>query len=272
MVHKAAVRLACIALCGLVWAGCKKDEGELTADWNKHVEDAQKYGAKYPGFKAALDARTAEAQKIMEEAKGIKEADARAAKMAEANSSMTAIMPAFTDFEGAQKKLKEARDGHANMPPQLAKLGEATKQADAKATQMVADAKPANVGEAKGALEAATAVLNEAVALYGVADGFVKVNDELKTLMNDKDILKLPAGEVMPLMDGAKKAIADSQAAVDSADPANMSVVKTKVGDGQKILQASVDTLKKAKPAAPAAPATPPPSTPPSTPPPPATK
>jgi hypothetical protein len=35
-----------VAAFAFVVSGCKKDEAELTADWNKHVDEIQKYSAK----------------------------------------------------------------------------------------------------------------------------------------------------------------------------------------------------------------------------------
>ncbi len=242
-------RLACIALSTLLVAACKKDEAELTADWNRHIEDVQKYAAKYPGFKAALDARLAEAQKTFDQAKTSSDPGARTAKIAEANANLTALVPSFEAYETAHNSLKTAIDKHASLPPALAKLGESAKGADTKATQMIADAKPGNIGEAKATLESATTLSKDANEVFSSADGYLKASDELKALTADKDILKLPAGQVVPLLDAAKQAQAESAAMIAAADPASPGVIKTKVGEATRTLDKASAALKKAKPA-----------------------
>lgn len=228
---------------------CKKDEAELTADWMKHVEQVQKYSAKYPAFKAVFDQRQADAQKIFDEAKGLGDANARTAKITEANNTLNSLFPTFDAYEAAAKELKTATDKHATMPAALAKVSETAKAADAKASGAVAGAKATNVGEAKVAVEGATALLKDATAIFAGADAWVKASDEMKELLADKDLLNLPAAKVNPLMDAGKAAVAASAKTLETLDTANPGDVKAKLADATATLTKAIEPMKAAKPA-----------------------
>src|SRR5215470_1338519 len=84
--------------------GCKQTvEGETKA-WESNVAQIKELAAQYPGFKPALDARLAAAQKIHDAADGLGDEE-KIAKLSEANS---AIRKDFvTDLAGLDAKMKK---------------------------------------------------------------------------------------------------------------------------------------------------------------------
>lgn len=91
----------------LLLGGCSKSvEGE-SKKWAANATKVGELGAMYPGFKAAIEARKAAAQKIYEAAEGLDE-KAKIEKLSEANRT---LMGGFIDdLDDLDEKIKELRE------------------------------------------------------------------------------------------------------------------------------------------------------------------
>ncbi len=267
------IKPVAVAAVLLLIGGCKKDDVALTADWNHNVDEVQKYSAKFAAFKPALDARLAEATKTFEESKTAS-GEEKSKKLQEASSRLKDVFAPFDAYEAAVKGLKAESEKASKLPPSLAKLGQMARVVEEKTMLAVRDAKPTNIGEGKAILEEATTLLKDATGAFAAADGYAKADAELTALLTDKEVLNLPAGTVMPLLDAAKQAQATSARTVSIANPTTPSDVKLKITQATEGLVKAMEPIKKLKPAPKAAPAaatkpgTPPAGTKPGTPPP----
>ncbi|HET6583626.1 MAG TPA: hypothetical protein VFG69_09265, partial [Nannocystaceae bacterium] len=125
----------------LLAGGCKQTvEGETQA-WETNVAKVKELAAQYPGFKPALDARLAAAQKIHDEAASLGD-EAKIAKLAAANTELRKDF--VGDLDGIDDKIKKLREKRAEA---AAKAGDESSRLAAK---VAAD-------DAQGALDRAEA-------------------------------------------------------------------------------------------------------------------
>ncbi len=149
-----------------VLGGCKPSvEGETRA-WDQNKLTLQEWSGRFPNFRPAIDGRVAEAQADFDAAKGIGDADARAAKMREANDKLYALTSAFQEID---RKLKEYDTLKAD--PNLLRLPgtilmPAMQMSDGLLRQARGrmEGQVANAGEALGRLRDASAGVTRAMA------------------------------------------------------------------------------------------------------------
>jgi hypothetical protein len=159
--------------------------------------------AQYPGFKPALDARLAAAQKIHDAAEGLGD-DEKIAKLSEANSAIRRDFVAdLAGLDAKMKKLREARaEAAAKAGDESSRLGAKVAAEDAKGALDRAEA-----ALAKGASEeaGAAAVLKKIAADLDAAQSAVdKVVGADKQKKNDAEA------------DAKAKAEADAKAKADA--------------------------------------------------------
>ncbi|HWB73700.1 MAG TPA: zinc finger Ran-binding domain-containing protein [Nannocystaceae bacterium] len=207
MANVSRIVMACVAALLLFVSGCKKSvEGE-TAAWDSNVAQVKELAAQYPGFKGALDARLAAAQKIRDAADGLGD-EQKIAKLSEAN---TAIRKDFvSDLAGLDEKMKKLREARAEA---AAKAGDESSRLGAKVA--AEDAKGAldraDAALAKGASDEASAaavvkkIASDIDAAQSAVDKVVKADKEKK---DDK------ASDEKAKADADAKAKADAEAKV----------------------------------------------------------
>jgi hypothetical protein len=236
-------------------AACTKNEAEQTADWNKNVETAQKYGAKYSAFKSVLEKRTTEAQASFDTAKQVADKEARAEAMGAANKMLTELLGEFSSYESASKSLSDSLAKHSSLPSGLEAVANSAKEAQKTAERNMGGFEPSNVGAAKLKIEDAITTLKEATDALASTDGYVTAEKQLSELMADKEILALPAGKVNPTLEAAKTAQRNAGYALTEAGGAPPAMAKAAVLKATKILTEATGPLKALKPAPAAAPA-----------------
>ncbi len=158
MANVGRILIAWAAVLVLLVGGCKQSvEGETQA-WERNVAQVKELAAQYPGFKPALDARLAAAQKIHDAAEGLGD-EAKIAKLSEAN---TTIRKDFVgDLAGLDDKMKKLRESRAEA---AAKAGDESSRLGAKVA----------AEDAKGALDRAEATLAKGAADEAAAAAVVK--------------------------------------------------------------------------------------------------
>lgn len=243
-----------IAVCAFLAVACTKNEAEQTADWNKNVDTAQKYAAKYPAFKSVLDKRTAEAQASFDAAKKVADKEARAEAMGAANKMLSEPLQDFASYESALKALNDTLAKHASLPESLEAVTNSAKEAQKAAERNMGGFEPSNVGAAKQKIEDATVMLKEATDAVASTDGYLEAEKQLNALMVDKELLQLPAAKVNPSLEAAKTAQRNAGYALTEAGGAPPVSAKAAVVKATKILSEATAPLKALKPA-PAAPA-----------------
>ncbi len=173
----------------LLVSGCKKSvEGE-TAAWDSNLAQAKELAAQYPGFKPAIEARIAAAQKLRDEADGLGE-EAKIAKLSEANSTLRKDF--VSDLAGLDDKLKKLREKRAEA---AAKAGDESSRLGAKVA----------AEDAKGALDRAEATLAKGASDEAAAAAV------LKKVVADIDAAQSAVDKVMAA-DKEKKDGADADA------------------------------------------------------------
>lgn len=246
--------LSIIVACVVLAAACTKNEAEQTADWNKNVDSAQKYAAKFPAFKSVLEKRTAEAQKSFDAAKAVADKEARAEAMGTANKMLSELLQELATYEAASKALTETLAKHASLPESLQPVTNSAKEAQLAAERNMGGFEPSNVGAAKQKIEDATVMLKEASDAVASVDGYLEAEKQLNQLMGDKELLQLPAAKVNPALEAAKTAQRNSGYALTEAGGAPPPQAKAAVLKATKLLSEASVALKALKPA-PAAPA-----------------
>lgn len=232
--------------------GCKKTtEGETKA-WHANQVEIERLQAKYPSFKSALD-------NLLTAAKADFDAAGKdAEKMAAANDRVAEAKGLFASYEKQSEKLKALVADTAwfdtvpaGLPP---KLNDTARDAEKAAGEALA-ATPANIGEAKVKVEAATKAVSSAVTLLeGLKVPVVEYNkesDRVRKLLEDSFFGTLPAATVNPALDAAKaaqKSAFDNLAAI-----VNTEETKAKIEAETKSLSAAAAKLEALKPAPPAA-------------------
>lgn len=182
----------------LAASACSKSvEGE-TQRWSTGTSRVAELSAQYPGFRGAIEARKAAAQKIHEAAAGL-EGDAKIEKLAEANKAlMGGFVDDLDDLDDKMKRLRESR------------VEAASKASDASSRLGASVA----AEDAQRALERAEAALRA-----GAADeaGAAAV---LKKVMGDLDTAQEAVDKVVAA-DRSKKADADAAKRADEAKTAD---------------------------------------------------
>lgn len=69
-------------------SGCSPTTEGETKSWERHNKNAQEYATKWPGFKTVIEGEITGAKKVWDEAAGISDKEAKAAKMKEANEQL----------------------------------------------------------------------------------------------------------------------------------------------------------------------------------------
>lgn len=238
----------------LTVVACTKNEAEQTADWNKNVTSMQKYSAKFPAFKSALDKATAEAQTAFDNAKAVADKDARSEAMGTANRMLTDVLNDFTGYEAAQNSLNETLRKHSSLPASLEPVINSAKAAQKSAESNMGGFEPSNIGAAKVKIEDSIHQLKEATEAVASTDGFVETEKQFNALLNDKELLELPASKVNPALEAGKTAQRNAGYALTEAGGALPKDAKAAVLKATKILADASAPLKALKPApAPAA-------------------
>ncbi|NUP09419.1 MAG: hypothetical protein HOW73_25480 [Polyangiaceae bacterium] len=138
--------------------GCGPPSAEdMEKQWHSSEENAQKYAAKYPGFKTALDDLLKSTKAEFDEAKKGDE-KTRGEKMKVPVDKVSSSIKIFETYEAESDKLsKLLKDKDLNELPasKFNAVADPAKEALKKAEAMLKDSKPANMGEAKAKLEEA---------------------------------------------------------------------------------------------------------------------
>jgi hypothetical protein len=238
----------------LVVAACTKNEAEQTADWNKNVTSMQKYAAKFPAFKSALDKQTAEAQTSFDAAKNVADKDARSEAMGTANRMLTEVLQDFTSYESATNAFNESLRKHSSLPASLEPLVNTAKAAQKSAESNMGGFEPSNIGAAKVKVEDSVTQLKDATDALASSDGYLEAEKQFNLLLNDKTLLDLPASKVNPALEAAKTAQRNAGYALTEAGGTLPKDAKAAVVKATKILADATAPLKALKPApAPAA-------------------
>ena len=246
--------MSVMALCAFLATACTKNEAEQTADWNKNVETAQKYAAKFPAFKSVLDKRTTEAQTSFDAAKTVADKKARAEAMGAANQMLSELLQELASYESASKALNDTLAKHASLPSSLEPVTNSAREAQQAAERNMGGFEPSNVGAAKQKIEDAITMLKEATDAVASTDGYLEAEKRLNELMADKELLQLPAAKVNPALEAAKTAQRNAGYALTEAGGALPPAAKAAVAKATRILSEAAAPLKALKPA-PAAPA-----------------
>ena len=138
-------------------------ETDMEGAWNKAEQNAQKYASKYPSFKGAIDELVASSKTSFDEAKKADE-KVRGEKMKVAVDKVTGSLAPFEAYEKALEGLQVLmKDKELNDLPasKFNPANEAAKEAIKKGEETLKSS-PANMGEAKGKIEAAVKGLEEA--------------------------------------------------------------------------------------------------------------
>lgn len=98
-------KIACLVAAAVFAVACgKKSAEDHEKDWNKTVEDAQKYASKYPGAKGVLEDLQKSAKADFDEAKKAAE-DQKAGKMEVAVDKLAKPLEVFKKYEDETGKL-----------------------------------------------------------------------------------------------------------------------------------------------------------------------
>lgn len=130
---------------------------DMEKAWHTNEENAQKYAAKYPGMKPAIDDLLSKTKAEFDEAKKADE-KSRGEKMKVAVDKVASSMKIFDSYEAEVDKLnKLLKDKDLNELPasKFNAAADPAKEALKKAEGMLKDSKPANMGDAKAKLEEA---------------------------------------------------------------------------------------------------------------------
>ena len=127
--------------------------------WDNHQKNLTAQSTKYPGFKTILETHKVAAEKVMKEAEGLADEDAKAKKMKEANAAITKVLGKMVEVKTKSDSLQDKIDD-------LNKL-KLPKSKHARRTEAVRDA-GATLREVERALTEATPENDEAaLALLG---------------------------------------------------------------------------------------------------------
>ena len=163
LLARISVALSFVAMFALA-LGCNGPSAEaMEKEWHGHKENVQKYEAKYPAFKTALEALLGDAQKDFDAAKTADE-KTRGDKIKAVNDRVASSIKMFEGYESELDKQKKLLEDKALQDLPASKFNpaaDAAKAAVAKAEALIKDAKPANMGEAKAKIEEATKSLQD---------------------------------------------------------------------------------------------------------------
>lgn len=153
----------------MAFVGCKGPSAEdAEKQWHSTTEEVQKYAAKYPGMKTALDDLLTSGKKDFEAAKTADE-ESRGKKMQAVNERVSSSLAVFKTYETEADKLKKLMSDKdlQNLPASTFNpVNDKAKAAVAAAEAALKDSKAANMGEAKAALETAIKALKDASAAF----------------------------------------------------------------------------------------------------------
>lgn len=158
------IRMA-VTAAALLALGCKPSvEGETRA-WDQNKLTLQEWSGKFANFKPAIEGRIAEAQRDFDAAKVLSDADARAAKMREANDKLYALTTAFQEIDRKVKEYDTLKNDPALLRLQGMVLMPAMQASEniMRAARMRMDGPVANAGEALGRLRDASAGIDNAM-------------------------------------------------------------------------------------------------------------
>ena len=159
-----ACLVVALAIALVIVQACKPSiEGETRA-WDQNKLTLQEWSGKFANFKPAINDRVAEAQRDFDAAKALGDADARAAKMREANDKLYALTTAFQEIDRKVKEYDVLKNDPALLKLSGAMLMPALQAAEnmMRTARMRMDGPVSNAGEALGRLRDASAGITNA--------------------------------------------------------------------------------------------------------------
>jgi septation ring formation regulator EzrA len=136
---------------------------DMEKTWHQNEENVQKYQARYPGFRTALDDMLGSAKKDFEAAK-TGEDKTRGERMRAINDRVAGSLKNFDVYQTEVDKLEKLmKDKDLNDLPasKFNPANDAAKEA-VKRAKGIMGSRPANMGEARGKLEEAVSALQRA--------------------------------------------------------------------------------------------------------------
>ncbi len=164
LLHKLGLFAGFFALVALLVACGPPKPEDMEKAWHTNEENAQKYAAKYPGFKGAIDDLLSKTKAEFDEAKKADEKK-RGEQMKVAVDKLQSSIKPFETYESERDKLDKLMkdpDVLAQPASKVLPAMDAAKTATKNADDMLKNGKLANMGEGKAKLEEATKSIQDA--------------------------------------------------------------------------------------------------------------